>query len=206
VTTPPVNGDTTPEGTPQGTSEPELPAWAKRRSNSGQLSEQDLAVFIGRKWEGTYRRKLAPFLEDASFVPTWNWSAALSAAAAMPFWFLYRKLYLAFVAFFIVPGFVLRWLTGSDTVLTPQNVQAPENRLLVIMTFALLLSSGIAAGGAANWFLFRRARAATRLVALQKLPAPEALALLERIGGVNRGGTLLFVVLSIVLGIAQFMA
>ena len=96
MTNPPV-GDSVPPSAP----EPELPAWAKPRAPSGQVPETEMAVFIGRKWERTYRRKFAPFLEDSSFVPTWNWSAALSAGIAMPFWFIYRKLYLVFAAFFV---------------------------------------------------------------------------------------------------------
>ena len=201
MTNPPV-GDSVPPSAP----EPELPAWAKPRAPSGQVPETEMAVFIGRKWERTYRRKFAPFLEDSSFVPTWNWSAALSAGIAMPFWFLYRKLYLVFAAFFMLPSFALRWLTQSDTILTRENVQAPENRSLVMMLLAILLSSAIAAGGTANWFLYRRARAATRLVSMQQLSGPESMSLLQRIGGVNRGGTILFVVLSVVLGIAQALA
>ena len=197
MTTPPI-GNSMPPSLP----EPELPALAKRRAPGGQLPDGDLALFIGRKWEGTYRRKFAPFLEDSSFVPTWNWSAAL----ATPFWFLYRKLYLVFFAFFMLPGLAFRWLTGSETLLTMQNVQQPENQSLLLMNVAVYVSSVIAAGGTANWFLYRRARAATRLVSMQQLPRSEANSLLQRIGGVNRGGTILFVTLSLVLGIAQALA
>ena len=197
MTSPPM-GDNVPPSAP----EPELPAWARRRAPSNQLPDSDLAVFIGGKWERTYKRKFAPFLEDASFVPTWNWSAAL----ATPFWFLYRKLYLVFFAFFLLPGLAFRWLTGSDTMLTAQTVQQPENQALLLMNLAVYASSFIAAGGTANWFLYRRARAATRLVSMQQLPEPEAMSLLQRIGGVNRGGTVLFVTLSLVLGIAQALA
>lgn len=197
MTIPPV-GDNAPPSAP----EPELPAWAKRRAPSNQIPDTELAVFIGRKWEGTYRRKFAPFLEDSSFVPTWNWSAAFG----VPFWFLYRKLYLVFCIFFLLPSFAFRWLTGSETILTPQTIQAPENQSLVLMNLAVWVSTVIAAGGTANWFLFRRARAATKLVSMQQLPQPEAMSLLQRIGGVNRGGTILFVTLSLVLGIAQALA
>ena len=195
-------------GSPPGNSappsppEPELPAWARRRSVGDAIPERDLAVYIGKKWEGTYRRKFRPFLEDASFVPTWNWSAAF----VPPVWFLYRKLYLGFAAFFILPGFAVRWLTGSDAVLTMQTVQLPENQSLVWMSMAVLLSSSIAAGGTANWFLFRRARAATQLVRMQQLPEAESTALLERWGGVNRTGTVLFILFSLVLSAAQFGA
>lgn len=179
-----------------------MPAWAKRRTPSDELSDERLGLFIGPRWERSYRKKFAPFREDASFVPTWNWSAAL----AMPFWFLYRKLYLAFAVFFMMPGFAFRWLTGSDTVLTVQSMQLPENESLVMMNMAVFLSAVIAAGGTANWLLFRRARAATRLVAMQRAPDDESMALLRRIGGVNRNGTVLFFVLSLMLAVAQLRA
>ena len=196
MTIPPPQDD--PPSAPEG----ELPAWAKRRTPSDELSDERLGLFIGPRWERSYRKKFAPFREDASFVPTWNWSAAL----AMPFWFLYRKLYLAFAVFFMMPGFAFRWLTGSDTVLTVQSMQLPENESLVMMNMAVFLSAVIAAGGTANWLLFRRARAATRLVAMQRAPDDESMALLRRIGGVNRNGTVLFFVLSLMLAVAQLRA
>lgn len=196
MTIPPPQND--PPIAPEG----ELPAWAKRRTPLDDLSDERLGLFIGPRWERSYRKKFAPFRDDASFVPTWNWSAAL----AMPFWFLYRKLYLAFAIFFMMPGFAFRWLTGSDTVLTVQSMQLPENESLVMMNMAVFLSAVIAAGGTANWLLFRRARAATRLVAMQRAPDDESTALLRRIGGVNRNGTVLFFVLSLMLAVAQLRA
>jgi hypothetical protein len=182
--------------------EPELPAWARRRAGGDALPEREFALYIGQKWDGTYRRKFRPFLEDASFVPTWNWSAAF----VPPLWFLYRKLYLGFAVFFILPGFAVRWLTGSDAVLTMQTMQLPENQSLVWMSMAVLLSSSIAAGGTANWILFRRARAATQLVRMQQLPEAESTLLLQRWGGVNRTGTALFILFSLVLSAAQLGA
>ncbi len=198
MTTPPQQNSepNVPDGNdPQGN----LPAWATRNIAGGELSDVSLAAFIGPRWERSYRKKFATFRADASFVPTWNWSAAFG----MPFWFLYRKLYLAFGVFFVLPGVAFRWLTGTDTVLTLQNVQLPENQSLLMMNFAIFASAIIAAGGTGNWLLFRRARAATKLAQLQRLPDADAQLWLARIGGVNRGGTLLFCVLSLVLAVAQ---
>ncbi len=196
MTTPPQPD--VPPGAPEG----ELPSWAKPRLPPGGLTDERLDVFIGPRWEKSYRKKFAPFRDDASFVPTWNWSAAL----ATPFWFLYRKLYLAFAIFFLTPGYAFRWLTGSQTVLTVQSMQLPENQSLLLMNLAVFLSTAIAAGGTANWLLYRRARAAAQLVALQRAPEAESTSLLRRIGGVNRNGTLLFFVLSLMLAVAQFRA
>ena len=154
-----------------------LPAWATRNIAGSELSDVSLAAFIGPRWERSYRKKFATFRTDASFVPTWNWSAALG----MPFWFLYRKLYLAFGVFFVLPGVAFRWLTGTETVLTLQNVQLPENQSLLVMNFAIFASALIAAGGTGNWLLFRRARAATKLAQLQRLPDADAQVWLARI-------------------------
>jgi hypothetical protein len=202
-----MSGDAPPESGNDSTGsgsapEPALPAWARRRSPIGELSDENLAVFIGPRWKSTYRSKLAPFRDDPAFVPTWNWAAAFGGAL----WFLYRKLYLAFAAFVILPSVALQLLAGSDTQLTGTNVMAPENRWLLELNIAVVVSGFIAAGGSANWFLFRRARAAIRLVALQDLPAAESQRLLARIGGVNRGGLLFMLAISVMTMLATLRA
>lgn len=160
--------------------EPELPRWATRAADTGPLRDARLAAFIGPRWENTYRAKLARFLADPAFTPTWNWAAALGA----PWWFLYRKLYFAFLAFTFLPSVALRYLTNSDITSVP-SVDTPDGRSMVVMMMGVVFSSCLAAGGTANWLLFRRARAATMVVSLQQLPEDAALALLRRIGGVN---------------------
>lgn len=190
------NNEATP---PAGT--PELPRWARQAGPSDEFSEERMQAYFGPKWEKSYRRKLAPFFEDSSFVPTWNWPAAI---AFPPAWFLYRKLYVPFTIFFLVPGFVFRWLTGSDTPQTVTELSKPENEWLQLMSIAVFVSSSLAAGGTANWFLFRRARAASRLVSMQGVSASEGLDLMRRVGGVNRTATSLFVVLMLVITLMQF--
>ncbi len=201
MTIPPPSGPP-PSGTPASTGG-ELPPWAKRPQSGNRLmSDGWMTAFIGPKWDAVYRKKLALFLEDPAFVPTWNWSAAL----AWPAWFLYRKLYIAFAVYFLLPRFAFRILTGPESQLTMAELQKPENEWLVMMNAAVYLSTAIAAGGTANWFLFRRARAAARLVAMQQLPSGEAESLLQRVGGVNRLGTSLFIGLSVTLMLAQLRA
>jgi hypothetical protein len=163
------------------------------------LGEERMAAYFGAKWDTVYRRKLAPFFDDPAFTPTWNWSAAL----ASPAWFLYRKLYLPFSVFFLVPGFVFRWLTGSDTPQTATELMKPENEWLLTMNAAVYLSSMLAAGGTANWLLFRRAQAAGRFVSLQELPPGEDTALLRRMGGVNRLATSLFLTVAAMLTLTK---
>jgi hypothetical protein len=194
------SGNDAPDST--GTPEPTLPAWAQRKSPMRELSDENLAVFIGPRWEPTYRRKLAPFRDDPAFVPTWNWAAALFGA----FWFLYRKLYLAFAVFMLASMFALRLFIGSDVQVTGTTLLDPANRWLLGMQIALGISSLLAHGGSANWFLYRRARAAIRLVALQSMPEEESRRLLARIGGVNRGGLVFLLVVYLVLGLATAQA
>ncbi|MFY7923158.1 MAG: DUF2628 domain-containing protein [Gemmatimonas sp.] len=182
-------------------SAPELPRWARRSQTGDTLSDERMVAYFGPKWETSYKQKLAPFLADPSFVPTWNWPAAI---AFPPAWFLYRKLYLPFALFFLVPGIVFRILTGSDTPQTMLELSKPENEWLKVMSIAVTVSSSLAAGGTANWFLFRRARAANRFVSLQELPEPETLALMRRIGGVNRSATSLMVALMLIVMFMQF--
>ncbi len=167
-------------------SEPSLPAWARRKQLTDPMTDERLAAFIGSRWE-VYERKFAGFREDPAFVPTWNWSAALFQSA----WFLYRKLYLAAFAFMLGPGLAFRLLTGSDTQLTFSELQKPENEGLLLMQLGVGISAIIASGGIANWLLFRRARAAVRLAAMQALPEAEVLPWLARVGGINRLGVAL---------------
>ncbi len=201
----PSGGDTPPESSPDRPPEfpqNELPRWARQQQQQRsfeQPSDAEMAAFIGPKWEKVYRRKMAPFVEDASFVPTWNWSAAL---AFPPAWFLYRKLYLPFAFFFLMPGIAFRVLTGTDKPLTMAAMQQPENEWLLVMNAAVFVSTMLASGGTANWLLYRRARAANQLVIQQRVPPAEAERWLRRVGGVNRLATSLFVALSLMLAVA----
>lgn len=163
--------------------------------------ERRLAVFVGPRWERSYRKKLRPFLEDASFVPTWNWSAGL----ASPFWFLYRKMYLWFMLFFFAPQLLLTWLVPSVSELKPDELLLPANQQAMLMMLGLQFSVHLAAGGVANWLLFRRASTAIRVVGLQSMPADDAMQLLRRVGGVSRGLTLGIVALFVVLAMASAM-
>jgi hypothetical protein len=189
-------------GTPGGGSpDPNLPSWARQRAATNAMSEERLAAFIGPRWP-TYQKKFAPFHEDPAFVPTWNWSAAFFQSA----WFLYRKLYLAAFGFMLIPGYVFRLLTGSDGQLTMTELQKPENEGLMLMQIAVGISAIIAAGGVANWLLFRRARAAVRLAAAQELSDVETLPWLARVGGINRMGVALAVAVFLMSLYAAFKA
>ena len=203
MTVPPMpSGSDTPPELPPEAPNNELPNWAQKQNQQRSLeqpSDADMGAFIGPKWDKVYRRKMAPFFEEASFVPTWNWSAAI---AFPPAWFLYRKLYLPFAFFFLLPGIAFRVLTGTDKPLTMAAMQLPENEWLLVMNAAVFVSTMLASGGTANWFLYRRARAANRLVVQQQLPRAEEELLLRRVGGVNTLATSLFVALSMMLAAA----
>lgn len=203
MTVPPMpSGSDTPPELPPEAPNNELPNWAQKQNQQRSLeqpSDSDMEAFIGPKWDKVYRRKMAPFFEEASFVPTWNWSAAI---AFPPAWFLYRKLYLPFAFFFLLPGIAFRVLTGTEKPLTMAAMQLPENEWLLVMNAAVFVSTMLASGGTANWFLYRRARAAIRLVVQQQLPRAEEELLLRRVGGVNTLATSLFVALSMMLAAA----
>ena len=194
---------------PAPSTEPELPRWARRaqqQPSGTPLTEARLAAYIGAKWESTYRRKLAPFVEDPTFVPTWNWSAAIVQIMLPSAWFLYRKLYFPFAIFFPVPSIALRFLTDAAVPQTMADLLKPENQWLLTMMGAVNFSSALAAGGTANWFLFRRARAATVFVAHQELAPAEDAALMARLGGVNRMATALFVAMTLLLTLGSLGA
>ena len=198
----PADGGTTGNGAPNGKApDPDLPAWARTRALANPLSEERMAAFIGPRWP-TYRKKFAQFLEDPAFVPTWNWSAAFFQSA----WFLYRKLYLAAFGFMLIPGLVFRLLTGSDGQLTMTELQKPENEGLMLMQIAVGISAIIAAGGLANWLLFRRAREAVRLAAAQELSDVDTLPWLARVGGTNRLGVALAIAVFLMSVYAAFKA
>ncbi|MEQ1693429.1 MAG: DUF2628 domain-containing protein [Gemmatimonas sp.] len=177
------------------TPDPNLPMWARKQQNAANpLSDERMLAFIGPKWP-TYQVKFAPFLEDPAFVPTWNWSAAFF----QPAWFLYRKLYFAAFGFMLLRGLAFQMLTGSETQLTMTEMQKPENRGVLMMWLAVGVSSMIAAGGVANWLLFRRARAAVRIALAQEMPNTEELPWLARVGGTSRTGVALVVALNIMV-------
>ena len=182
--------------------DPNLPAWARKPKNAGNpLTEARLAAFIGPRWP-KYARKFAAFSEDPSFVPTWNWSAAL-----LPFvWFLFRKLYLAAIVVVVAPGFIVRLLTETDTQLTATELHKEETQWLLLVYVGVWISMTITAGGLGNWLLFRRARAAARIAELQELPDAEALTWLQRVGGVNRSGAILAIAIVIMMMYMNQMA
>lgn len=202
MTTPSAPDPTPPNDADQPT--PPLPRWAQASGGRGALlSETRLAAYFGPKWDTVYRRKLAPFLEDPAFVPTWNWSAALLSLVT-PAWFLYRKLYLPFVLFFLAPPLALSLLL--DGAVMPQTVSEmtkPENQGLINLVAAVQFSTALAAGGTANWLLFRRARAACRFAEAQQLPTSEEHALMVRMGGVNGVATAMVVAMSLMLTLAR---
>ena len=182
--------------------QPPLPSWAAPKPSGppapGSTLDQQYETFIGPRWE-TYRRKFAPFFDEPRFQPTWNWSAALFS----PVWFLYRKLYLPFVFFWLAPGLVLGIIwkgeppKAADVTANPQLVQ--DFRLVFL---GVQLSAMVLAGGTANYLLFRRARAAIGL-AEQRAPDRDTLQLiLTRLGNVNRTGV---AVVLVMMGVAALV-
>ncbi len=181
--------------------EPELPRWATKASVGAPFGETRMVAFIGPKWEKYYRAKLARFIAEPAFTPTWNWAAAFGN----PFWFLYRKLYFPFLLFFTAPVFLAQYVVTSPDALTVESMLAGKPSPDFLALLGLTLSGFIAAGGTANWFLFRRARAASIVVSLQQLPEQAALSWLRKNGGVSVLPTVLFVLFVTVFPVAMAM-
>lgn len=171
---------------------PPLPSWATRQAGGppapGSPADQQLAAFVGPRWE-TYRRKFRPFFADARFTPTWNWAAALLS----PAWFLYRKLYLPFALFAMLPSlaFGLLWQSGDLPVHEVPSPITGGSPLLTLTPDAAVLAAGvlastaILAGGTANFLLYRRAVTAVRVIGARAPGGDAALALLRKIGGTS---------------------
>jgi hypothetical protein len=113
--------------TPPPTHSTPTPSWSRPRGGPpepGSALDEQFAAFIGPRWP-RYRQKFAPFYDDARFQPTWNWAAGLFIGM----WFLYRKLYVPFVFFAIVPSIAFSMLLGDipqlQTVPNPQRPGAP---------------------------------------------------------------------------------
>ena len=120
--------------------EPELPRWATKSMNASPFSDERMSAFIGPKWEKVYRRKLARFIADPAFTPTWNWAAAFG----YPVWFLYRKLYLAFFAFACLGLFGLVAITTERKIKEigiRKTLGATEGQIIVMLSqnFARLI-------------------------------------------------------------------
>ena len=180
----------------------ELPKWATKMGGHKPTLESRFAAFVGPRWESSYRKKFARFVDDPSFVPTWNWAAALFA----PVWFLYRKLYLAFLGFYLLPGVALSYMTTLPDKMTVTDLQKPEAYPALLVAAGVQLSMMIAAGGTANWLLFRRARAAAVVVSIQQLPEDAAISWLRRTGGVNWVPTILILAMTAVFMLANAFA
>ena len=189
---------TTPDPTPPTAPEPTTP-WGPRSAvpAPGSASDRQWAAFIGPRWP-TYRRKFEAFFDEPRFTPTWNWAAALFT----PLWFIYRKLYLAFLLFFFVPGWVFQLLWRED--IPQQTLPRPGDPLpaWVLMQFGVQLSAMILAGGTANWLLYRRGAAALRILSDRGASPDQTAPLLSRVGGTNRGG----VILMLAIGLATLIA
>jgi hypothetical protein len=187
--------------------EPPLPSWARPKPSGppapGSALEQQFETFIGPRW-ATYRRKFTPFFDEPRFQPTWNWSAAIMSLFSLgPVWFIYRKLYLPAVFFWLLPTIAMGLLWSGDALTLQDLVRdTPTARDFKLIAAGVQLSVALFAGGTANYLLFRRARAAISL-AEQRAPDRETFELiLTRLGRVNPIGATVVLVLMLIGGLA----
>ena len=123
---------------------PVEPARAAHEPPPGPSTEEHLnALFVGRNWGGYYKRQFDHLTAHGGrFEVTWNWAAALA-----PGWYLYRKLWLPFLAW-VGLSYVLIAVVGA---LTPGS----DGQLVaaLFMVAGLLIGQGMLG----NFLLFRRA-------------------------------------------------
>ena len=91
--------------------------------------ERLYALFVGERWAPYYRERFARFTANGGrFVPTWNWAAAL-----VPGWLLYRKLWSAAAAWaglsVLLPIGVLALNTACGNKDAQQAASAPPREI-----------------------------------------------------------------------------
>jgi hypothetical protein len=193
--------------TPTPTQNP-LPRWATARQTDGSPSpgsplDRQFAAFVGPRW-ATYRRKFTPFFADARFQPTWNWAAALSSLFG-PVWFLYRKLYIPAIVFWLLPNIALGllWRGGAIRPEEMFDLNSPVGQDFRLVAAGVVMSMVILAGGTANFLLFRRARAAIQLVSTRGAGEEQALSLLARLGRVSITALVIGLLANLLMASAQ---
>jgi len=182
--------------------QPELPRWASKSKSATPFSDERMAAYIGPRWESSYRRKLSPFFAEPAFSVSWNWAAFLVG----PLWFFYRKLYLAFLGFFVASESLSSYLLmGFDRTRMGSGtwLMSSEGRPVLIIVSGLTFAIHLAAGGTANWLLFRKARVASLVATIEQLPEDVAISRLKQRGGVNVLPIVLLVLLQVA---AAFLA
>lgn len=179
--------------------QPELPRWATKAKASAPFSEERMAAYIGPRWESTYRRKLSGFFADPAFAVTWNWAAFFVG----PLWFMYRKLYLAFLLFLVASQLLgTRLLMGVEkTTLTPEALWSSEGGPAQLIMAGFYFTIHLAAAGTANWLLFRRARTQSLIATIQQIPEDVAISRLSRVGGVSTLPVVLLLILQVAFAI-----
>jgi len=159
-------------GTLEAPAAPAEPTAAQREKEEMRR----LAAFIGENWghyEAPFRRMLQAEKGGGGAGGTWNWAAFFLS----PWWFMYRRMYLPFIAF----GAGL-WLARS----LHHAVNDGETRVLALAFLPLAVV--IAQGWAADRLLYSRARRVLRenpdapLQRLAELGAPNNWAWLCAIG------------------------
>jgi hypothetical protein len=143
-------------------------------------TDQQLAAYIGPKWESRYRRKFERFRSDprGRFRPSWNWYAAL-----FPAWFFLHRLYGVFAVLFacalaaglvtgpgLIFGFAFTYVfffPAGLAWLAYHVVYSPSIGSIALLMVALALT--VTQGVIADWLLYRKA-----LAAAATIPVPEA--------------------------------
>lgn len=125
---------------------------------------RSLRAYVGPRWDSHYRGAFEKLLDaELSGVPakwTWNWAAAL-----LPIWFLYRRLYMPLVAVAVFGGTI----TVLDKAIAGSDDGGSSVGLL------LFLALIVAQGYFADRLLFRKARSVVTSSGVVISPARAAL-------------------------------
>jgi len=127
--------------------------------------EQLNALYVGKNWNRFYKPRFDRFAaKGGRFQATWNWAAAL-----VPFWYLYRKLWLPFFGWYGLNGVLsvvvnssysegLRDLSGGVVV----SFFAWPLVDLFLGSYRTFAAVAVAQGVCGNFLLFRRAQRVDR--------------------------------------------
>jgi hypothetical protein len=162
-----------------------------------ETSLEDFKNFIGKKSD-VYVRKFNKFNIGGvdQFSATWHWPAFFLSFISMPFlWFLYRKLYLWSIIFFVIYGFlapIITWIF-YDFSLISFNITTLIP--IIFLSISLLITPPIVT----NYFYYRHVK--KKILLLRSINTSSDISQeLKGIGGVNKWVLkVIYIVLSLII-------
>lgn len=162
-----------------------------------ETSLEDFKNLIGKKAD-TYIRKFAKFNIGGvdQFSATWHWPTFFLSFIYMPFlWFLYRKLYLWSIIFFIIYSFlapIISWIFYAFSLISFNPTTLIP---IVFLSLSLLIIPGILT----NYLYYKDVK--KKILLLRSInPSSDISQELKRIGGVNKWVlTVVYIIISLII-------